>query len=413
MGILYSHIVFQPPSPPSYTDDSGIMTFRKMPQELDSDSESEHMNQSRRNSDSNWRVQHPIIYLKTSRGNTIPAAYFHHPNSYYTILFSHGNGEDLGVTASYVLQLSNSLKTSVLCYDYSGYGVATGKSSEANCYADIRAAYTYLISEKRIPPNRIVLFGRSLGSGPTVDLAVSLGSNLAGVVLIAALTSCVRVVFSNAPSTAKFDMFPNIDKLPHINAPLFCVHGMMDDVVPFSHGLELSRRARYPIEPLWIRGAGHNNLESSRFQYEVFLRYMKVLEEFRRWKRPAEEEAPIPNHNRRRDSFGAFGKVAGCFVPPREKPSNHERKQKATGGRRKKTAKGPSTSMGNLMLPRRLSSTHEEDLKMLWNADDDAQSLVTRRSSDATYGSRLGVDDGRDVAADSRSLPNIPTIVAM
>lgn len=230
----------------------------------------------------------------------------------------------MGVTASYVLELSNSLKTSVLCYDYSGYGLATGKPSESNCYADIRAAYTYLVAERRIPRKRILLFGRSLGSGPTVDLATSLGRELGGVVLIAALTSCVRVVFNNVPHTLKFDMFANIDKIDKILVPVFCVHGMVDDVVPFSHGLELSRRARYPLEPLWIRYAGHNNLESARFQYEVFLRYMKVLEEMRRWRQPDPEEDAeydaariAANHHRRRDSFGRLVKVAGCFSPQR------------------------------------------------------------------------------------------------
>ena len=254
----------------------------------------------------------------------------------------------MGVTASYVLELSNSLKTSVLCYDYSGYGIANGKPSESNCYADIRAAYTYLVAERRIPRKRILLFGRSLGSGPTIDLATSLGRELGGVVLIAALTSCVRVVFNNVPHTLKFDMFANIDKIDKILVPIFCVHGMIDDVVPFSHGLELSRRARYPLEPLWIRHAGHNNLESARFQYEVFLRYMKVLQEMRRWKQPdphedAEYDAAriAANHHRRRDSFGRLVKVAGCFSP--QKYSRTSVKSNGIGLNRRKSNLSPES----------------------------------------------------------------------
>lgn len=93
MGILYSHIVFQPPSPPSYSDDGGVMSFRKARQEgPDSDDDQSvapSTDATVAGSSDPQYVQHPLIYLTTSRGNSIPAAYFHQPDSYYTILFSH------------------------------------------------------------------------------------------------------------------------------------------------------------------------------------------------------------------------------------------------------------------------------------------------------------------------------------
>lgn len=91
MGILYSHIVFQPPSPPTYSDDAGVMSFRKARVECDEseDDDSPRTDASYCGSYDAQLVQHPIMYLRTSRGSTIPAAYFHQPDSYYTILFSH------------------------------------------------------------------------------------------------------------------------------------------------------------------------------------------------------------------------------------------------------------------------------------------------------------------------------------
>lgn len=100
MGILYSHIVFQPPSPSTYDDDGGLMSFRRVRQEHSEDSSQQgefgdedssfHTDRSRRGSaEEDTYIKHPIFYLTTSRGNTIPAAYFHQPDSYYTILFSH------------------------------------------------------------------------------------------------------------------------------------------------------------------------------------------------------------------------------------------------------------------------------------------------------------------------------------
>lgn len=358
--------MFQPPVPPSYTDDTAVMSFRRIRRDA-YDTDDDDDNDNTASIHQNRFVQHPIVYLQTSKGTTIPAAYFHQPNSHYTILFSHGNGEDLGITASYVLELSNALNTSVLCYDYSGYGLATGKPSEANCYADIRAAHHYLTSVKRIPPNRILLFGRSLGSGPTIDLAVSLGPNLGGIVLIAALSSCVRVVFNNTTHTPRFDMFANIDKIRHVCVPIFCVHGMMDDVVPFNHGLQLSRAARFPLEPLWIRAAGHNNLESPRFQYEVFLRYMKAMHQFRRWQPPVEpEKSPSSATTRRRDSFGALVKVAGCFGPRNEEQADGERWRR----------RGQRISAGSQTLITGYGKDDNE-LRALW---DDG---VLRRGSDS------------------------------
>lgn len=139
------------------------------------------------------------------------------------------------------------------------------------------------MAEKRILPSRILLFGRSLGSGPTIDLAARLGKSCGGVVLISGLASCLRVVLGSSHKSLKFDMFQNIDKIDKILVPVFCVHGTLDNVVPFEHGLELCRKAKYPLLPLWVRDAGHNNLESPRFQEKVFSRYSGVLKEFDRW----------------------------------------------------------------------------------------------------------------------------------
>lgn len=96
MGLLYSHIVFQPPSPPTYADDRGTMKFKRARNDVfeDFDDDSENDSQiTKVNNFHNLRnslhVQHPLIYLRTSKGNVIPAAYFDQPDSYYTILFSH------------------------------------------------------------------------------------------------------------------------------------------------------------------------------------------------------------------------------------------------------------------------------------------------------------------------------------
>ena len=89
----------------------------------------------------------------------------------YTILLSHPNADDLGFNAYFMYKISQMFGVNMLCYDYSGYGISSGQPSEENMYADIDAAYQALQSRYGVPPNRIILFGQSIGSAPTIDLA--------------------------------------------------------------------------------------------------------------------------------------------------------------------------------------------------------------------------------------------------
>ena len=62
------------------------------------------------------------------------------------MLFSHGNAVDLGQMSSFYIGLGTRINCNIFSYDYSGYGVSTGKPSEKNLYADIDAAWHALRS---------------------------------------------------------------------------------------------------------------------------------------------------------------------------------------------------------------------------------------------------------------------------
>ncbi|CAN0398486.1 unnamed protein product, partial [Laminaria digitata] len=157
-------------------------------------------------------------------------------------------------------------KVNVLAYEYSGYGKSEGTVSEENCYADVRAAYDYLTTQKKVLPQQIVLYGRSLGSGPTCQLAEELaadGVELGGIMLQSPLASAFRVAF-NFRFTMPGDLFPNIDRVKNVACPLFIIHGTRDEVVPFWHGQELflATPTKWRAKPFWVDGAGHNNVEA-------------------------------------------------------------------------------------------------------------------------------------------------------
>lgn len=216
----------------------------------------------------------PPTYLHPSRhfwltnkyGNRIPAFFIERPNAKVTILFSHGNAEDLGMIYDWFNDLARVLRVNIMAYDYTGYGKSNGQPCEEFVYADIEAAYQYLLEARKIMPESIVLYGRSLGSGPSCYLASKTakeGRSVAGVILQSPLLSAFRVAF-NFRFTMVWDKFPNIDYAPHIRCPVFIVHGTQDEVVPFYHGqdLFLSLKQCWRAKPFWVVGAGHNNIEA-------------------------------------------------------------------------------------------------------------------------------------------------------
>ena len=195
-----------------------------------------------------------ILKLSSGEGITISAVYLPSAPSSYTILYSHGNAEDLG-NIQPVLQQLHQIGFSVLAYDYRGYGTSRGRPSERNVYQDIDAAYNYLTQQLGIPPSRIIAYGRSVGGGPAVDLASR--QPLAGLILESCFTSAFRVVI---PVTLfPFDKFRNFDKLKKVNCPVLVIHGRADQVIPWTHGQQLFAAASQPKLSLWVEGANHND----------------------------------------------------------------------------------------------------------------------------------------------------------
>lgn len=168
------------------------------------------------------------------------------------MLFSHGNAVDLGQMSSFYIGLGTRINCNIFSYDYSGYGVSTGKPSEKNLYADIDAAWHALRSRYvrilrlesmllywynieilylfillpcclryGISPENIILYGQSIGTVPTVDLASRY--ECAAVVLHSPLTSGMRVAFPDTKKTYCFDAFP---KLVNIENLFLCMTKM-------------------------------------------------------------------------------------------------------------------------------------------------------------------------------------------
>lgn len=197
-----------------------------------------------------------LIYIPVAEGSSIAALYLPNDSARATIIYSHGNAEDIGHLAPFLDEM-RSAGFSVLAYDYRGYGhsSATAPTVRGAC-EDIAAAYRYVRDSLRVPPRRIVLYGRSVGSGPATHLAAR--EEIGGLILEGAFVSAYRVV-TRIP-LFPLDRFPNLRNLAQVHVPVLVIHGMQDEVIPFVHGQRLFNAARGPKDRLWVAGAHHNDL---------------------------------------------------------------------------------------------------------------------------------------------------------
>lgn len=151
--------------------------------------------------------------------------------------------------------------------------------SEKNLYADIDAAYHYLTTECGLAPSQIVCYGQSVGSAPTLDLAVR--QPVGGVILHSALKSGLGVIH-DVKTTHWFDVFQNIVKIRKVKCPVFVIHGTADTEVPFEHGVALydSIPPEFAFDPWWVQEGGHNDIEIV-WRSMYFLRLQNLLDAVR------------------------------------------------------------------------------------------------------------------------------------
>jgi fermentation-respiration switch protein FrsA (DUF1100 family) len=226
-----------------------------------------------------------IWILKTALGSYIPAFFFAHPQATLTVLFSHGNAADCGAMRERYIQLVRKLRVNVLAYDYTGYGASSGEPSEAHTYADICAAYDHLVARGicQDPAKQIVLYGQSVGSGPSVKLASEPKKRpVRGLILHAPILSGIRVLVANRGPLACCDIYPNISRIPNVRTPVLIIHGEQDEDVGVHHGrqLQLKVPAEHRRDPLWVRGAGHNDIVENfpEQYYPAVGRFLRSLE---------------------------------------------------------------------------------------------------------------------------------------
>jgi hypothetical protein len=174
------------------------------------------------------------------------------------LLFCHGNAGNISHRLDSI-KIFHELGLSVLIFDYRGYGKSSGKPTEKGTYLDAEAAWDYLVNVKKKSPEKIVLFGRSLGGAVAAETA--LRKDPACLIIESAFMSVPDMGAHLYPwlpvrLLTKFS-YATIDKVAKAKCPKLIIFSPDDEIVPAGHSEKIYKEALPPKEFLRIKG-DHN-----------------------------------------------------------------------------------------------------------------------------------------------------------
>ncbi len=186
-----------------------------------------------------------------------------------TLIFCHGNAGNMGDRIEKIENFRQ-LGLNVFIFDYRGYGQSQGRPTEQGMYRDGEAAFDYLRSRNDIDPEKIVVYGASLGGAAAVDVASK--RPVAGLILDSTFPSAVdmgKVLAPFVPSWLIAIKFDSAAKIKNVTAPKLFIHSPDDEVVPYDLGKKLYNMSPGPKEFLNISG---NHNEGYSLSLNVFVK---------------------------------------------------------------------------------------------------------------------------------------------
>lgn len=198
------------------------------------------------------------IFFRTQDRETLNGWFVPYSGAKITILMCHGNGGNIS-DRIWALQKLHAAGVNVFIFDYRGYGKSTGNPTESGLYLDARAAWDYLVIERKLPQSNIVIHGRSLGGAVACDLATNVEAGT--LILEATFTSLPDIasrVYPYLPVQALCRFrFNTLNKIQLIHIPVLVAHSREDDLIPFSHAESIYQAANEP-KSFFVLHGDHN-----------------------------------------------------------------------------------------------------------------------------------------------------------
>lgn len=223
------------------------------------------------------KYQDVRISIAKPRGQTerlhgwwIPAEKLESP----VMLYFHHNATNIGANVSQAFQF-HKLGYSIFLFDYRGFGQSEGNfSTEFQVYEDAQVTWNYLTQERKIPPNRIVIYGHSVGGAVAIDLAAK-HPEAAALIVQSSFTSMRDM-------TKRFGLywllpvefllrqrFESLEKMKSVKMPVLVITGTEDLQIPVEMGESLYRAASEFKQLVIIQGGGHDNHLSKQDRQRV------------------------------------------------------------------------------------------------------------------------------------------------
>ncbi len=202
-------------------------------------------------------------FVKTADGISVQMWYKPAKAGEKTIIYYHGNASHIGNRAGIYSALAGE-GFGVLALSYRGYGKSDGEPSEQGIYSDARSAINFLTETQKIPLDKIILYGESLGSGVAVQMASE--QKFAALVLQAPYTSVTNraaEIYWFLPVRLMLrDHFESLNKISLVKSPVLIFHGELDATIPIEHGKQLLAAANEPKQAVFFADVEHNNFDS-------------------------------------------------------------------------------------------------------------------------------------------------------
>lgn len=187
------------------------------------------------------------------------------------IIFAHGNGELIDFWPREMQPFAD-MGIGVLLVEYPGYGRSAGRPSQKSITDAFVKAYDTLVSRPEVDPERVVLFGRSIGGGAVCALARQ--RRASAMILMSAFTDIPSFTRRYlAPGFITRDPFDNLEAIKSFSNPVLIIHGSRDEIIPYRHGQTLYRHA--PNGKMITYHAGHNDCPPDwRVFYQDVVRFL-------------------------------------------------------------------------------------------------------------------------------------------
>jgi hypothetical protein len=213
-------------------------------------------------------LEYEDVSLTTSDDERLHGWYVPAADRRGVVLFFHGNAGNISHRLDSI-GIFHQLGLDTLIIDYRGYGQSTGKTNEQGTYLDAQAAWNYLVDERRIPADRIIIFGRSLGGAIGAWLGTQ--HTPAAMIIESSFTSGVdmaRQLYPFLPVSLITRLrYPVAEYASRLECPVLVVHSRDDEIIPFAMGQSIFSAVKQRKSFLELRGDHNSGFFISRHDY--------------------------------------------------------------------------------------------------------------------------------------------------